>query len=38
MEEGMHELLTWKCVQNLVQHMQNEMEDRLHPLLNCRNM
>ena len=29
MGEGMHEVLNWKYVQNLVQHMQNDMEDGL---------
>ena len=38
MGEGMHKVLNWKCMQNLVQHMQDDMKDRLHPMLNCRSM
>ena len=38
MGEGMHKVLNWKCVQDLVQHMQNDMEDVLDPMLNWRTM
>ena len=38
MIEGMHKVLNLKRVQNLVQHMQNDMEDGLHAMLNCRSM
>ena len=29
MGEGIHKVLNWALVQNLVQHMQNDMEDGL---------
>ena len=38
MGEVMHKVLNWKLMQNVVQHMQNDMEDGLHPMLNCRSM
>ena len=38
MREGIHKVLNWVLVLNLVQHMQNAMEGGLHVMLNCRSM